>query len=95
MGARSKGGQSIPKEQQAGAEPQEPERQLLRYPEAAKRCGASMSSLRRWVADHEETGCPLPIVIGSGRSQTHRFWAHELDAWLASRPRHQPKRGAT
>lgn len=76
-----------------GAPPGPPE--LLTVKEAAARCRASVSSLRRWASD-ASTGFPAAIVLGppdAPSGQALRFWRHEVDAWLASRPRHQPKRG--
>ena len=65
-------------------------RVLWTLAQTAQRCCASRSSVRRWVKNHQETGFPFPVVLGSGRSQVQRFWSDEVEGWLASRPRHQP-----
>lgn len=61
-------------------------RKVLRLKVAAERCGTHVCTPKRWATEarYAHLGFPKPIQMADG---SVGFFEHELDQWLASRPR--------
>ena len=57
---------------------------ILRYADAAQKCGVTRMTIRRWATQPEnaEMGFPKPIFLGAN---SVGFIQEEVDAWLAAR----------
>ena len=66
----------------------EPERRLIGLKAAAARCGISPSTVRRFLSN-PASQFPRPVQHTQGGSLL--FWVHELDAYMDSLHRHQPR----
>ena len=58
--------------------------QILRYADAARKCGVSRMTLYRWATQPEygDMGFPKPIDLGVN---SVGFVENEIDEWLADR----------
>lgn len=61
-------------------------RKVLRRKVAAERLGVHVMTLMRWATEPRcaHLGFPKPVQIADG---SVGFFEHELDQWLAARPR--------
>lgn len=61
-------------------------RRVLRLKVAAERCGTHVCTPRRWATEarYAHLGFPQAIQMADG---SVGFFEHEIDQWLASRPR--------
>jgi predicted DNA-binding transcriptional regulator AlpA len=60
---------------------------LLRKAEVLRRIGIDGSTLHRWLKSGEN-GFPQPVILNpNGQRQLVAWKEHEVEAWLASRPR--------
>lgn len=59
---------------------------ILRRKTAAERCGVHQATVMRWATEdrYQHLAFPKPVQLADG---SVGFLEHELDAWIASRPR--------
>ncbi|MGR3562948.1 MAG: helix-turn-helix transcriptional regulator [Heliomarina sp.] len=59
---------------------------VLRRKFVAERCNVHLATVMRWATgtNYKHLGFPKPIQMADG---SVGFYEHEVDAWLASRPR--------
>lgn len=59
---------------------------ILRRKTVSKRCDAHVTSVMRWATNpkYAHLNFPRPVQMADG---SVGFYEHEVDAWLAARPR--------